>query len=173
MAKKRDALPEHAVTDASRRIRRLITQWVRQQGVSQVVGYYPIRHEPNLLPLLRWFSQQGQPVYLPAWNGTQYVVAPWHPHQPMAPDPYGIPTPSIHPSPAPTDGWVWLVPGLAFSPLGHRLGYGKGHYDRLLGHQKGIRMGVGYHWQLHPTLPQQAHDVPMTHVATDTGIVTV
>lgn len=161
------------VKETSHRIRRVIKNWVGQQAISRVVGYYPMRHEPDILALLRWFIQQGQPVYLPAWNGHRYVIAPWHPQHPLHHDPYGIPTPAIQPASPPTDTCLWLVPGLLFSPLGHRLGYGKGHYDRLLTSQKGIKMGVAYQWQVSPTLPQHPLDIPMTHLATETGILTV
>lgn len=45
-----------------------------------------------------------------------------------------------------------LVPGLAFDENFHRIGYGKGYYDRLLPKLlKAKKIGVGYQEQLHPT----------------------
>lgn len=67
---------------------------------------------------------------------------------------------------------VLLVPGLAFDPSGTRLGYGKGFYDRLLSSvQKGVPIvGVAPSRLIVPALPTRAHDVPMTHLLSETGI---
>lgn len=63
--------------------------------------------------------------------------------------------------------FTWVVPGLAFSPGGARLGRGAGDYDRLLARAPGPRIGVCRDWQLHDELPQGPFDILMTHVATD------
>jgi len=174
MIKIRDAMSWQVVNDASRRIRRAIKAWISQHTISHIMGYYPTRNEPNVMPLLRWGLQQGHAVYLPAWDGQAYVMSPWHPHHAMDQDPYGIPTPMVlSPPPLTHQPCLWLVPGLLFSSLGHRWGYGKGHYDRLLSQENGPKMGVAYHWQVYPNLPQHSHDIPMTHLATETGIITV
>ncbi|MCP5469521.1 MAG: hypothetical protein H7A36_03340 [Chlamydiales bacterium] len=55
-----------------------------------------------------------------------------------------------------------LVPGLAFSPSGHRLGYGGGYYDRLLATLFCETIGVGFKEQLVEELPVEPHDVPLT-----------
>lgn len=62
-----------------------------------------------------------------------------------------------------------LVPGVAFDQTGHRLGYGKGYYDRLL-HQRsaGCRLvGLCFEFQLLPILPAEAHDIPMDLLVTE------
>lgn len=61
---------------------------------------------------------------------------------------------------------VALVPGLAFDRFGHRLGYGKGYYDRFFAqHPSCIGLGVGYNEQFHsvelPTLPS---DKALQHI---------
>ncbi len=55
-----------------------------------------------------------------------------------------------------------LVPALGFDENYHRLGYGKGHYDRFLQDYKGITIGVGYKEQLfHDFLPVGDHDISL------------
>lgn len=65
-----------------------------------------------------------------------------------------------------------LVPGLAFDHSGTRLGYGKGFYDRLLSCvQKGVPIvGVTPSQLIVPALPAEPHDVPVTHLLSETGV---
>lgn len=67
-----------------------------------------------------------------------------------------------------------LVPGLAFDRLGGRLGRGKGYYDRLLAglnpHTVLVGITGGY---IVAELPIDAHDIAMTHLAGDFGVVQV
>ena len=60
-----------------------------------------------------------------------------------------------------------VVPGLAFDKTGHRLGYGKGHYDRFLKHQKGKTIGVAFKEQIVEQLPKEKHDIKLDDVITD------
>ncbi len=61
-----------------------------------------------------------------------------------------------------------LVPGLAFSREGHRLGRGGGYYDRFLAAlPSGVRrIGVGFGIQMLDDLPVEAHDAGMDEVIT-------
>lgn len=65
---------------------------------------------------------------------------------------------------------IVLVPGLGFDRRGHRLGSGRGYYDRALaGVTHALVIGVGYDWQLiDDELPEEAHDRPMDIIATPT-----
>ena len=64
----------------------------------------------------------------------------------------------------------FLVPGLAFSKKGERVGRGKGFYDRTLADVSGLKVGVCYSYQLFAELPTEAHDIRMDVVVSDTGI---
>jgi 5-formyltetrahydrofolate cyclo-ligase len=67
---------------------------------------------------------------------------------------------------------VVVVPGLAFTADGHRLGQGGGWYDRFL---VGVRddcvtIGVCFHEQLLDEVPIEPHDIALDHVVTDRGV---
>jgi 5-formyltetrahydrofolate cyclo-ligase len=63
---------------------------------------------------------------------------------------------------------VILVPGLAFDERGHRIGYGRAFYDRLLPSMpQAFRVGLAYDFQLVMELPNDPHDIPMHCVISD------
>ena len=75
--------------------------------------------------------------------------------------------PEDEPDPATID--LVVVPGVAFTAAGHRLGQGGGWYDRFLtGLRPGVaRIGVCFAECLVDELPTEAHDVTMDLVITD------
>ena len=62
-----------------------------------------------------------------------------------------------------------VIPGVAFTPEGVRLGRGMGFYDRLLSHpafEHVYKMGICFPCQMMQELPSQPHDVRMSEVLT-------
>lgn len=58
-----------------------------------------------------------------------------------------------------------IVPGLAFTPAGHRLGYGGGYYDAFLArHPRAYKLGAFYPFQKVADLPVEPHDIPLDEV---------
>lgn len=64
---------------------------------------------------------------------------------------------------------VVIVPGLAFTPDGRRLGQGAGWYDRYLPHRRSVcvTVGVAFSTQVVDDLPVEPHDVTLDMVVTD------
>jgi len=62
-----------------------------------------------------------------------------------------------------------LVPGVAFSPSGARLGYGGGFYDRLLASldSRTVRIAAAFQLQLVAQLPEAPHDRRVSAVVTE------
>jgi len=101
------------------------------------------------------------PVFAPKWNGRAYELARLTGLEPphVVPGPHGILEPADFASP-PQPPALWLVPGLAFSRSGHRIGYGGGWYDRLLSNAGGsLLLGVCHPFQVVSTLPSEKHDI--------------
>ncbi|GIW33329.1 5-formyltetrahydrofolate cyclo-ligase [Meiothermus sp.] len=65
-----------------------------------------------------------------------------------------------------------LVPGLAFDPWGHRLGYGQGFYDRFLAQlpPRTLTVGLVAEALVVPELPHDPWDVPVQFLATEQGV---
>jgi 5-formyltetrahydrofolate cyclo-ligase len=68
---------------------------------------------------------------------------------------------------------IAIVPGLAFSLSGHRLGFGTGYYDKYFAKNKNIitKIGVCFHENLYEYIPYQPHDVKMDYIITDKTII--
>ena len=97
-----------------------------------------------------------------AWCGTHDVRA-------YAPEVDG---PELHVQPGdvdPAELDVVVVPGLAFTSDGRRLGQGGGHYDRFLVRLRPdcVTIGACFVEQLVDDVPTEPHDTTVHHVATD------
>jgi 5-formyltetrahydrofolate cyclo-ligase len=65
---------------------------------------------------------------------------------------------------------VVLVPGLAFTADGRRLGQGGGYYDRLLGGSGAVAVGIAPAAVVVDDVPTEPHDAPMAWLATEDGV---
>ncbi|NLN92335.1 MAG: 5-formyltetrahydrofolate cyclo-ligase [Candidatus Hydrogenedens sp.] len=63
-----------------------------------------------------------------------------------------------------------IVPGIAFSVDGHRLGYGGGYYDRFLAGYGGLRVGLGFSFQENASFPRDNYDEALHYLIAEDGI---
>ena len=110
-----------------------------------VMVFDSVPGEPITGPFIEWCREQGKVVALPE------------------------DAPAI--DPALVD--VVIVPGLAFTDSGGRLGQGGGWYDRFLAHTRAdcVTVGVGFRQQLVAAIPTEPHDVDVSIVVSDAGAV--
>ena len=65
---------------------------------------------------------------------------------------------------------VVLVPGVAFTPSGDRLGRGGGYYDDYLStHRSLVNIGVAHECQMVQSLPTDENDIKLDAVVTEKG----
>lgn len=159
-------LPRAAKTEASAALRRQLEAWPPFRRARSIALFYPTPTEPDLLPLLllpakSFLFPRCQPQRALSWHSPDHLPL-WKPNS------FGItePDPLLSPALPPDSLDLVLVPGLAFSPTGHRLGHGAGYYDRFLASLPPSLPTVGlcFHCQLLPHLPTEAHDVPVHHL---------
>jgi len=60
-----------------------------------------------------------------------------------------------------------IVPGVAFDRCNHRVGWGRGYYDRLLPQLNTYHIGVCFDFQLFDSIPFGEYDVSMNEVVSD------
>jgi len=146
-----------------------------------VSGYSPIRSEIDPLPLMRSLVEKGARLALPAVlaRGKSLAFRAWSPHERLVLGPLGI----LEPSPAAAElvPDIMLVPLAAFDRLGHRIGYGAGHYDHTLAHLRNptmahlrkvkikpvIAIGLAFAAQEIGSVPALSHDVALDYVLTE------
>lgn len=60
-----------------------------------------------------------------------------------------------------------IVPGVGYDASGHRVGRGKGYYDRLLTSTRATKIGVAYDFQVVDSIEVEPHDIGVDIVITD------
>ena len=139
-----------------------------------VAGYSPIRSEIDPAPLMQELAAQGTRLALPviAARDSPLKFRAWSPNDKLLRGPLGILEPS--PDAAEIVPDIVLVPLAAFDRLGHRIGYGAGHYDRTLARlrdsKKIIAIGLAFAVQEIEAIPALPHDVALDYVLTETRL---
>ena len=149
----------------------------RAIGVKGVFAVYlASKEEIDLSPLVERLWAADCRVVVPAWRDDTYRLVAYSPKTELVAGPMGI----LEPAPdgeelisvAEGDVSVWIVPGLAFSRSGARLGYGGGWYDRFLSkaNPSSISLGVAYPFQIVADLPLEPHDIPLVDIVTTSTV---
>ena len=162
--KKRAMTPEQIVA-ASERLARLLYASEAYKKAKSIYGYLPYNQEVRTVPMLEQAQRDGKRVAVPKCYGSEMKFI-WLDDLTQVEKGYsGIPEP-IHDEPVADDPTALvLMPGLAFDPEGHRIGYGGGFYDKFLENEpEHPKLALCYEFQMLPKLETQAHDIPVDWV---------
>ncbi|WP_346190292.1 5-formyltetrahydrofolate cyclo-ligase [Bacillus massilinigeriensis] len=66
---------------------------------------------------------------------------------------------------------LMIVPGLAYTPEGFRLGFGGGYYDRYLDQFEGETVSLSFAIQVLPEVPLEHHDLKIGRIITERGMI--
>lgn len=157
------ALPAGYVQAQSAALRARIHPLLK--GLEKVCLYAPLPHEVNLLPLLE--EAPGIAYYFPrCLPGRQLSFHRITSAAELQPGTWGIPAPPAElPALSPHEAQLIIVPGVAFTAEGLRLGYGGGYYDRFLPRCPQARtLALALPEQLQPELPTTPHDYRLHQV---------
>ncbi|MDQ0457043.1 5-formyltetrahydrofolate cyclo-ligase [Rhizobium paknamense] len=137
-------------------------------------GYYPIRSEADIRPLLESLRQGGQAICLPVVLDRETIAFRlWPVGAELVNTGFGTRGPG--PELAEVDPDVLLMPLAGFDCQGNRIGYGAGHYDRAIArlNAKGLKprlIGIAFDCQEVEAVPAEPHDVPLDAVVTESGV---
>lgn len=130
-------------------------------GAKRVVCYWSLPDELDTHDfVLKWYLQKE--IYLPRVVGDEVELVLFRGVEQMRKGSFGILEPVGVAVDNKEDIDLVIVPGVAFTKDGWRMGRGGGYYDRLLPQlQNACKVGVGYSCQIEESLPLEAHDVKM------------
>jgi 5-formyltetrahydrofolate cyclo-ligase len=137
---------------------------------STILIYASMPEELDLGTLMTEALAHGKRVAIPAYQNGLDLYLPrliTDVSADLVAGKYGIREPGPHcPVIELKDHDLIIVPGVAFDLAGHRLGRGKGYYDRMLAGLRGRRCGVAFDAQVVEELPSEPHDIRMDFLAT-------
>jgi 5-formyltetrahydrofolate cyclo-ligase len=130
--------------------------------------YMPVKGEVSILSL--WQPDQRLILFPRVFNDI-LVFSSAASREDFIEGAYGIPEPASDRNTETSEIDVIFVPGIAFDPYGHRLGYGKGYYDRLIGtYPDATYIGVCLDEFCIERLPEDPWDAQVDFVVTQAGI---
>lgn len=168
-AKKRDT--------ASEAIQQLLLELPQIQQASCVCCYVSFRSEVETHPLIAALIELGKTVCVPWCDDDELRLCKIESLDELAPGTFGLlePTKKLRNDDSKqlelSRCQVILIPGLAFTLDGNRLGYGKGYYDRLLSKSPTAwRIGLAFDCQIIPAIPTTDQDVEMDFIVTESKV---
>jgi 5,10-methenyltetrahydrofolate synthetase len=133
---------------------------------STILCYWPLPDEPDIRQLINTLVNEGKTVLLPKVTGDETMtIHRYTSPGDMAEGAFHImePTTAAFTDLAQID--TVLVPGVAFDAAGHRLGRGRGYYDRFLATCPQVRkVGICFPFQRVAEVPFEGHDIVMDEV---------
>ncbi len=167
----RAALSEQARSDATTAVVAQLAALPELADARRVLLTVAIGDELDLAGLQPALRARGTVVLLPVTRGPELLLAEHPADGVLVPGWQGVAEPAGPTTTDPPD--VVLVPALAVDRAGARLGYGGGHFDRLLAGpaRDALVVGVVFACQLVEEVPTEPHDVPLDVVVTEAGVL--
>ena len=132
------------------------------QEAKTLYGYLPYNQEVRTVPLLEQALKDGKRVAVPKVYGDEMRFIYLDDLSQVEKGYAGIPEPVADEPVADDPTALVLMPGLAFDPQGHRIGYGGGFYDKFLAAEPGHpTVALCYAFQMQPQLDTEEFDVPV------------
>ena len=160
---KKRAMTERQIVSASARLGEQFRDCELYKNAKTIYGYLPYNQEVRTVPMLEQAIRDGKAVAVPKCYGeemrflyiTDFVNE-------VAPGYANIPEPIADEPVADDKTALVLMPGLAFDPQGHRIGYGGGFYDRFLSQEpEHPTLALCYDFQVFDHLDTEQFDIPV------------
>jgi len=164
---KKRAMTEDSIQRASRSLGEQFAACRQYREAKTVYGYLPYNQEVRTVPMLEQALKDGKKVAVPKVYGDTMRFIYMTDLSRVETGYAGIPEP-IDDGPVADDPTALvLMPGLAFTAAGDRMGYGGGYYDKFLAQEPDHpTVALCYDFQLVDSLPTEAYDIPVDLVLT-------
>ena len=173
----RKQLSGDEVNDLSRKITTQLGTWLKgQEGLTHFHLFFPISKfkEVNTFYIQQLLEQQDKTLFTSQVNREENRLDTLQlpPEASFFLDEWGIPVPQESVRVTATKIQVVFVPLLAYDKSGHRLGFGKGFYDRFLAslEQPVLKVGLSF-FTPKEAIPVEPHDIPLDYCITPEQIL--
>ncbi len=162
---RKKAMTEEDILRRSQALAELFFQTDLYQNARTIYGYLPYNQEVRTVPILEQALRDGKQVAVPKVYGDTMKFLYLTDLTAVAKGYAGIPEPIADGPVAEDPTALVLMPGLAFDPQGHRMGYGGGFYDKFLADEPNHpTLALCYDFQMLPHLETESHDIPVDRV---------
>ncbi len=143
-------------------------------GAASIALYAPIRNEVDTALIFDEARRDGKRVLYPRVCNEEMRFHEVAHADGLEQGAFGILEPCRTGEGLPPDAAdLIVVPGVAFDLSGHRVGFGKGYYDRFLAtlHRPVTLVGLCHDFQLLERVPSEGHDIRMQYIVTEQRVV--
>ncbi len=162
--KKRAMTPEQ-IEEKSRALGALFAASEAYRQAKTIYGYLPYNQEVRTVAMLERALADGKRVAVPKCYGDEMRFIYMDDLSKVEKGYAGIPEPIADEPIADDETALVLMPGLAFDPQGHRIGYGGGFYDKFLAKEPDHpTLALCYDFQMLPHLDTEEFDIPVDTV---------
>lgn len=156
-------MSEAQIVQASQELLEMLVSHPMYRRARAIYGYLSYNQEVRTEPILRRAQADGKRIAVPKVFGEEMRFLWLEDWSKIAEGYCGIPEP-VDGEIADDPTALVLMPGLAFDPQGHRLGYGGGFYDRFLANEPHPTIALCYGFQMMEYLETEVHDLPVDAV---------
>ncbi len=179
LLKKRLQLTKKEVENFSKRILKKLTKRPEFKASRVVLLYHPIKNEVDPIPLFSKtpFPKKNKIFALPriCKKTDRLYIHKVTDLNTLQTGRFNIKEPSTkHPVISRNKLNLVITPGLAFDLKGHRIGYGKGYFDKLFKNlsTKCTKIALAYDFQIIENIPAAKHDQKVDLIITEKRIIT-
>ena len=159
------AMTQEEIEDRSRSLCEKFLKSDDYRCCTCLYGYLPYNQEVRTWPILHQALADGKKVAVPKVYGDEMKFIYLTDLTQVAAGYAGIPEPIADDPVAEQQDALVLMPGLAFDPQGHRIGYGGGFYDKFLSREpKHPTVALCYEFQMVDHLETEQFDIPVDTV---------
>lgn len=159
------AMTEEEIVERSNALAEKFYNSPAYQAASTIYGYLPYNQEVRTIPMLQRALDEGKRVAVPKVYGEEMRFIYLEDLTQVSKGYAGIPEPIADAPVAEDQRALVLMPGLAFDPRGHRIGYGGGFYDRFLAQEPHHpTLALCYEFQMQAHLDTEEFDIPVDTV---------
>ena len=159
------AMTEAQIVEKSEKLAVLFAASKAYTDAKTIYGYLPYNQEVRTVAMLQKALEDGKKIAVPKCYGDEMRFIYLDDLSQVEKGYCGIPEPIADEPVADDKTALVLMPGLAFDPQGHRMGYGGGFYDKFLAAEPNHpTLALCYDFQMMEHLETEDHDIPVDTV---------